>query len=725
MEPLVSVDCTTYNHATYIRQCLDGFVMQKTNFPIEIIVHDDASTDGTADIIREYEAKYPNLIKPIYQSENQYSKGVNVWYTYVRPMMKGKYIAFCNGDDYWTDPLKLQKQVDFLESHSEYSLCTSGYMINKNGVMIESVIKRGSQSGFAYPDEGGWYWKTLTAVVRRDSLAEYFRNYKYFKYLKDTHLFYYALKAGMAWYISECFGVYNIHPGCIWGSLSDAEKIVTDYKVHKELYKVTKDKYAYDLYYPYIQRRLNNHLYKNKCEKMQLLYEHYNRDMQTRKHAIKILLKKIINKMNNFRNLPPLKLYYLLACIFDVRLKGSLKDTSIHIHTTTGCNYHCKFCSYIERLKTHPRVDIDFKILYEYLLPLYKECKMVHLTGGEALIVSGLYEYCQYLSSHYPGITIYIESNGMAFDEKWQRLAADNLIMTHFSVNGSDGDAFAAGCWAEGREAYKKSQKNILSYMRLLRENGLEVFAPLVTMVINKESAYDIVDFLHYALRDGFCACAYMFDYNESNMDAGTFKYPEIMYPVYRELLKLERLLAGKFKITFRLFRPLANFSELDNLETDVNAIPFDRLKEEYADIWELAKGRNIKEEILRRQEIRKTHNKKLWTKREEVEGATWHYKKVGNFEICHNPFNALNIKADGTFDACTKIVQRFNFNNFVAWKKSDWNRNFINSPIMKKWRFDILHGTYNYCQKSCPYQFPRRSNPNDYEAIFGNEARE
>ena len=79
---LVSIVCDTYNHVNYIRQCLDGFLMQETNFPIEILVHDDASTDGTADIVKEYESRYPNLIKPIYQTENQYSKGVKVTLEY-------------------------------------------------------------------------------------------------------------------------------------------------------------------------------------------------------------------------------------------------------------------------------------------------------------------------------------------------------------------------------------------------------------------------------------------------------------------------------------------------------------------------------------------------------------------------------------------------------------------------------------------------------------------
>ena len=123
MTPLLSIHCLTYNHAPFIRQTLDGFVMQKTNFPFEVLIHDDASTDGTADIIREYEAKYPDIIKPIYQTENQWNKGVSISKKYQFPRIKGKYVALCEGDDYWTDPLKLQKQVDFLESHPDCSIC--------------------------------------------------------------------------------------------------------------------------------------------------------------------------------------------------------------------------------------------------------------------------------------------------------------------------------------------------------------------------------------------------------------------------------------------------------------------------------------------------------------------------------------------------------------------------------------------------------------------------
>src|SRR5688572_19782896 len=114
--PLVSVSCMTYNHAPYIRQCLDPTLNQQTKFAFEIVIHDDASTDGTKEIIEEYAARYPGIIVPLFQKENQYSKGIRgLPSRFNYPRCRGRYIAICEGDDYWTDPLQLQKQVDFLE----------------------------------------------------------------------------------------------------------------------------------------------------------------------------------------------------------------------------------------------------------------------------------------------------------------------------------------------------------------------------------------------------------------------------------------------------------------------------------------------------------------------------------------------------------------------------------------------------------------------------------
>ena len=107
--PMVSICNLVYNHEKWLRRCLDGFVMQKTSFKFEVLSHDDASTDSSATIIREYEERYPDIFCPIYQTENQYSKGQGIFIPILLPKARGKYIALCEGDDYWCDPLKLQK----------------------------------------------------------------------------------------------------------------------------------------------------------------------------------------------------------------------------------------------------------------------------------------------------------------------------------------------------------------------------------------------------------------------------------------------------------------------------------------------------------------------------------------------------------------------------------------------------------------------------------------
>ena len=119
----ITVYCLAFNHEPYIRQTLEGFVSQKTDFPFKVIVHDDASTDGTRAIIEEYAQKYPSIIFPILQEENQYSKGVKIFHQIIAPLIDTKYVAACEGDDYWCDENKLQMQYDYMESHPACRLC--------------------------------------------------------------------------------------------------------------------------------------------------------------------------------------------------------------------------------------------------------------------------------------------------------------------------------------------------------------------------------------------------------------------------------------------------------------------------------------------------------------------------------------------------------------------------------------------------------------------------
>lgn len=150
-EIMVTVYCLAYNHEKYIRETLEGFVNQKTNFKYEVIVHDDASTDNTANIIKQYEKKYPGIIKGLYQTENQYSKGIGIVNTYILPNIKGKYIAVCEGDDYWIDTFKLQKQFDYLEKHPNCTFCFT----NAN---IENQINKEIKKFIPYSAEEAKYF---------------------------------------------------------------------------------------------------------------------------------------------------------------------------------------------------------------------------------------------------------------------------------------------------------------------------------------------------------------------------------------------------------------------------------------------------------------------------------------------------------------------------------------------------------------------------------------
>lgn len=208
---MVTIRCITYNHEPYIRQCLEGFIMQKTNFRFEAIVHDDASTDGTANIIREYAEKYPDIIKPIYETENQYSKLDGSIQRIMSEHIHGKYVAMCEGDDYWIDPLKLQKQVDFLESNLEYSMCAHNAFVfyqQKNDVCL---FNKTSYSGELSVHDAIHAWKIPTAsILVLSEIAKEYPSWLAVIYSGDYSLILRTLLKGKIYLISDIMSVYRI-----------------------------------------------------------------------------------------------------------------------------------------------------------------------------------------------------------------------------------------------------------------------------------------------------------------------------------------------------------------------------------------------------------------------------------------------------------------------------------------------------------------------------------
>ena len=215
-KPLVSVCCIAYNQEQYIRETLDSFLKQKTSFPFEILIHDDASTDRTADIIREYAAKHPGIVKPLCQTENQHSKGIPVGVTFNYPRAQGKYIALCEGDDFWTDPLKLQKQFDFMEANPEYALCCSdaSKLIEENGVTYTNKLSPTSRELTYRELNGDLHVITATIFMRRDCVNACYQTIPKLRKRKwlmgDLPLVLYMAANHKVFYMSDSLACYRI-----------------------------------------------------------------------------------------------------------------------------------------------------------------------------------------------------------------------------------------------------------------------------------------------------------------------------------------------------------------------------------------------------------------------------------------------------------------------------------------------------------------------------------
>jgi glycosyltransferase involved in cell wall biosynthesis len=170
---MVSILCLAYNHEKYIAQALDSFINQKTNFKYEVIINEDCSSDNTKKIIQQYEKRYPTIIKPIYQKENQYSKKVNIEVDYLIPNAKGKYFCFCEGDDYFIDNNKLQKQYDFLENNMDYNFCVhNAIKVNSQGEKIGEVRTVNCSSDLKCEDfiSGGGSFVVTNSIFARKIL---------------------------------------------------------------------------------------------------------------------------------------------------------------------------------------------------------------------------------------------------------------------------------------------------------------------------------------------------------------------------------------------------------------------------------------------------------------------------------------------------------------------------------------------------------------------------
>lgn len=247
---IVSVCVQTYNHKKYISKCLEGILKQQTTFPFEIILGEDESSDGTREICKVYAEKYPDKIKLFLRSREDViyvNKKPTGRYNLLQNLKAstGKYIALLDGDDYWTDPFKLQKQVDFLEANPEYSLVCGGFISKNEETGEEKVELKEVEASSDHTEKGfditlerllkQWLTKTLTLMYRKSALD--LKDFQKYKYAKDFHLNYELLRKGKGYYMKEIFGVYNIHDGGIFSKLNQEMRHSIHFQVYGEVHR--------------------------------------------------------------------------------------------------------------------------------------------------------------------------------------------------------------------------------------------------------------------------------------------------------------------------------------------------------------------------------------------------------------------------------------------------------------------------------------------------------
>ncbi|WP_020589357.1 glycosyltransferase [Desulfobacter curvatus] len=220
-EIMVSICCLTYNHHKYIAKALDSFLMQKTTFPFEIIVHDDASTDDTPKIVKEYVEKYPEIIKLIGQETNQFSQGevFGIYYRYIFPQVKGKYVAFCEGDDYWINDQKLQIQFEYMENHPNCSLAVHN-VYRENESTGQRVLNHQNITTGEYQGERALsIFNSLPHTTSMFCRFEHFKNiedYFFQASVPDYPMYFQFLTKGSIYYSESIMSVYRFLHSTSW-----------------------------------------------------------------------------------------------------------------------------------------------------------------------------------------------------------------------------------------------------------------------------------------------------------------------------------------------------------------------------------------------------------------------------------------------------------------------------------------------------------------------------
>ena len=374
---------------------------------------------------------------------------------------------------------------------------------------------------------------------------------------------------------------------------------------------------------------------------------------------------------------------------------GIPKDITLQLMFNSGCNSKCKFC-YVHNVNNKNTYLMPKEWVYKTFKSIYPYTQHLVPTYGEITFGAEGYNYLNWITQNYPHINIFMESNGIAFTDRWAKMAAKNLFNVNFSVNAVDEESYKKTVW-EKDGIFTLIMNNIKHYLDVLKENGTSMFKPSISCVLNSSNYHNTAKFIKMAAQLGIQKVIIFFDAKENSVERLSVKDKEGFYNALITLIELTKLLEKKMILGFKLFIPICNIEEYENKVKNTSI-------EEYSDIWKLAKDFDYYENYKQKVEKYKEYNKKPLTYYEEKTGVTYHQEELKGKIICTNPWKHIRLRTSGLLDFCSWrgyksniYIQDFIENGLLNVEK------LFNDKFYRRLRKDFAKGCYTNCLKNCP----------------------
>lgn len=369
------------------------------------------------------------------------------------------------------------------------------------------------------------------------------------------------------------------------------------------------------------------------------------------------------------------------------------------------CNMSCRFCYQQRMTPDWQQAVMPREWLYNYLRPVYARSSYLIMTGGEITYLKEGYDFLKFLSENYPALNVATESNGLLFSEKWRDLCVRHLHTSHFSVNAATPEVFAEAVWPEGGGiVFDRVIANIEALTGRMKSEGLAAFAPSLSMVVNRRSCRDVRAFIKLALSLGCRKVNFYIEHDEGGDGAEHLACPEVMLQPLEDIMNIERLLRGYFRIWFSLWMPR---SDPKNLQGVVEAADLAELRRRYADIWELAAGRDIEQESIERKRLRTEFGKKPLSSAQDQSPFIYRVTapaEAAGSDICPAPFHTIDVWPTGYINFCSWVNKHMpiRIQDFIRDDSVDWAA-IWGHEAWRDIRSQMLQGQCPRCQITCP----------------------